>query len=155
MVTTLIRIYIIPKNKNASLSSNLVQRLIFKYAEFNVDALFSHFRPGIPFLGQFGPKIQNCQLKKLIPRLIRINGVAHFLNFWPDIPFLTKFGPRNQNCQIKLKYVICNHAHNILRLFDGWANFALPQVKWSVIISENLVYRSCLTTYRTTKDLRS
>ena len=44
-----------------------------------------------------------------------------------------------------------NHVHNILRRFDGWANFLLSQVKHSVIISKKLVNMSFATSCQARK----
>ena len=44
-----------------------------------------------------------------------------------------------------------NHVHNILRLFNGWANFPFTTSETKgIIISNNLVYTSCLTSCQTT-----
>ena len=48
-----------------------------------------------------------------------------------------------------------NHVQNILRLFDGSQILLLPQVKRTVILSNKLVYTSCLTSCRTTSDFRN
>ena len=41
-----------------------------------------------------------------------------------------------------------NHVHNNLRLLIIEQIFLLPQVKQSIIISNKLVYKSCLTSCR-------
>ena len=44
-----------------SVQTEILDRNQFEYAEFNGGVNFSCFKPEIPFLGKFGPKINNCQ----------------------------------------------------------------------------------------------
>ena len=53
---------LVQKIKIVSLSRNLVPGL-FEYGELNGAVHFFCFRQETPFLGKFGPKIQNCQFK--------------------------------------------------------------------------------------------
>ena len=48
----------VQKIKIVSLSLNLVPRLIWIYRKLSGDVHFFRFRPEIPFLGKFDPKIQ-------------------------------------------------------------------------------------------------
>ena len=40
-----------------------------------------------------------------------------------EIPFFSYLSQKIKICQFKLKFGTYNHVHNILRLFDGGANF--------------------------------
>ena len=79
-----------------------------KNAGFNGDIHFFCFRLGLPFLGKFGLKSQNCLLKvNLLLRIIRICRFQWWYSFFflrQETPFLDKFGPKNQSCQFKLKF---------------------------------------------------
>ena len=63
-----------------------------------------------PFLGKFGPKIQNCLFKVKYGTLTNSNMqnqmVIFTFFFWPEISFMGKFGPKILNCQLKLKFGI-------------------------------------------------
>ena len=55
--------------------------------------LFFCFGPEIPFLGKYGPLIQNCQFKlKFVPRLIRICGIQWRCSFYLFLTGCTLFG---------------------------------------------------------------
>ena len=49
------------------------------------------------------------------------------------------------NKDIKSKRKSNNHVHNTLRLFDGLANFPFTTSDTKCVISDKLVYTSCLT----------
>ena len=62
---------------------------------------FFYFKPEIPFLGKFGPKNQNCQVKLKFGTLdkfeyAKFNNDVDIFCFQLEIPFLDKFGPKNQ-----------------------------------------------------------
>ena len=68
---------------------------------------FFCFRPEIPFLSKYGPKIKIVSLGwNLEPRLIRICTIQWWCSlslFSTRIQFVGKFGPKIQNCKFKLK----------------------------------------------------
>ena len=83
--------------------------------------------------------------------------MVHFFHFKQQVLFLGRLGPKNESCLFKMKIETYNHLHNILRIFDGRANFTFTtsETKRDVMISDKLVYMSCLTSCQTTSDLRS
>ena len=67
------------------------------------------FRPDTSFLGNFGPKKQNCQLKLKLVTWTNSNTENSMLVF--TFPIFDrknlggKFGPKKQNCQFKPKFI--------------------------------------------------
>ena len=67
------------------------------------------FKLKIPFLGSFGLKYENNQVKLKIGTQSNLDMrnwmvIFNFSIIWSEIPFLGKFGPKNQNCPFKLKF---------------------------------------------------
>ena len=66
------------------------------------------FRPEIYFLGKFGVKNENYQLKLKFGTWtnshIQNSVVTAIFRYQPKIPLLGKLDPKNQNCQFKLKF---------------------------------------------------
>ena len=78
-----------PRKSKSSVS--LIWNFV-EYAEFAGDVHFFYFRPETPFLGKFGPTIQNCLKWNLIPKLTwlyEFNGDVHFFCFGLEILFGT------------------------------------------------------------------
>ena len=76
---------------------------------YSLDCLF-FFRLEIPFLGRFGPKIQNyCLSWNFVPRLIK----KFKIPWWCSLvllsigdTFLGKFGPKNQNVSLSWNFAL-------------------------------------------------
>ena len=102
-------------------SENLVQKIkiyneiwyleSFEYAKFNIDVHSFCFLLEIPFLGKFGQKHQNYQLKLNLftqtnSKMQNLIVVFTFSVFDQKQPFLGKFSPKNHICQFQLKFGI-------------------------------------------------
>ena len=87
----------------------------FKYVEFNSDIHLFHFWPEIPFLGKFGPKIKNCQLK---------------------LKFCTETNSNMQNAMVMLTFSFFNEKYPFgakvgqkIKIFSLSWN-VLPRINW-------------------------
>ena len=108
----------------------------FKYVEFNGDIHLFRFWPEIPFLGKFGPKIKNCQLRLKFCTETNSNmqnamALLTFSFFYDIYPFEAKVGQKikifslNWNVLPRINWVCKIHMFDFSPLdqkYPFWAN---------------------------------
>ena len=72
--------------------------------------MFKNFDPKLPYLGKFGPKIENALFSmkictKFNLRVLISNPVPDFNNFYCKLPHLVIFGPKIENPAFSKKIV--------------------------------------------------
>ena len=104
-------------------------------------------------------KIDLVILGLLIPVLLT-GAQLSFVSYWlfisvfeADLTFWFRLRNRFLKNKFGSRIIFYSHVRNILRLFDGSANFLLTRSEKSMVISNKLIYTSCLMSCRATKDL--